>query len=247
MGSPTERHLPPGYQEFARYAFPPNELGYCGPADTEALLRGGDSLELVARAKEFDGAWPYLDAIADAVGLPDPLTAEVVRNYWIGGPLLQAVDPVALLSRLRTSFAGQVTGLLDALEPGQALAHHSFHVFVVYPWIRFLDRNPTKPVQVMQDCRIRWGTVQSVEGDHAVIDSRPLVFVGGALGLGAPIPERVRWRKDGTSLAPAPVPGQTVSAHWGWVCGLLEDGEGDACAAATQASLDIVNAVRSRL
>ncbi|MDT5078172.1 MAG: hypothetical protein QOJ80_2809 [Mycobacterium sp.] len=247
MGSPTEWQLSAGYQEFARYAFPPNELGYCGPADAATLLSAGSVAELASRAEEFDGAWPYLGAIADAAGLTDPLDGEVVRNYWVGGPLLQAVDPDALLSRLRSSFAGQVTGLLDDLEPGQALAHHSFHVFIVYPWIRFLDRNPTKPVEVMQDCRIRWGTVQSVAGDHAVIDSRPLVFVGGTLGLGAPVPERVRWRKDGTSLAPAPVPGQTVSAHWGWVCGPLEDGESDACAAATQASLDIVNAVRSRL
>jgi hypothetical protein len=247
VASPTERQLLPGYEEFARYAFPPNELGYCGPADTEALLRGGNAAELAARAKEFDGAWPYLDAIADAVRAPDPLAAEVVRNYWVGGPLLQAVDPDELLRRLRTSFAGQVTGLLDALEPGQALAHHSFHVFVVYPWIRFLDRNPTKPVQVMQDCRIRWGTVQSVAGDHVVIDSRPLVFADGTLALGELTPERVRWSKEGTSLAPAPVPGQTLSAHWDWACGSIGDDEREALAAATQLSLDIVNAARNRL
>jgi hypothetical protein len=64
--------------------------------------------------------------------------------------------------------------------------------------------------------------------------------------LGDPAPERVRWRRDGTSLAPPPVPGQTVSAHWDWLCGSLRDGDADACATATQASLDIVNAARSR-
>ncbi|MDQ3591509.1 MAG: DUF6390 family protein, partial [Actinomycetota bacterium] len=26
---------------FARYAFPPNELGYCGPEGSEVLLEGG--------------------------------------------------------------------------------------------------------------------------------------------------------------------------------------------------------------
>jgi hypothetical protein len=241
----VQRQLPPGYEEFARYAFPPNELGYCGPADAEALLRGGSSAELVACAKAFDGAWPYLDMIADAVGAADPLQLEVVRNYWVGGPLLGAVDPDALLSRLRSSFAGQVTGLLDEVKPGHALAHHSFHVFVVYPWIRFLDRDPTKAVQVMQDCRIRWGTVQSVAGDHAVIDSRPLAFADGLLALGDPTPERVRWNKDGTRLAPVPVRGQTVCAHWDWVCGSVRDDEREALATATQMSLDIVNEVRS--
>jgi hypothetical protein len=76
--------------------------------------------------------------------------------------------------------------MLNALEPGEALAHHSFHVFAVYPWVRFLDRGPTKPVQVMQDCRVRWGTVQSVQGDHAVIDSQPLTFADGRLGSAIP-------------------------------------------------------------
>jgi len=28
---------------FARYAFPPNELGYCGPADPDVLLRHATS------------------------------------------------------------------------------------------------------------------------------------------------------------------------------------------------------------
>lgn len=246
MTSSTERPLTAGYEEFARYAYPPNELGYCGPTDTDALLRGGSADELVSHAKEFDGAWPYLGAIADAAGITDPLALEVVRNYWVGGPLLEAVDPDALLSRLRNSFTGQVTGILDDLRPGEALAHHSFHVFVVYPWIRFLERDPIKPVQVMQDCRIRWGTVESVREDHAVINSQPLTFADGMLVLGDPASEQVRWRKGDTSLAPPPVPGQTVSAHWDWVCGPLRDGEADALATATRASLDIVNTARSR-
>jgi hypothetical protein len=210
------------------------------------LLTDGSAADLEAHAKEFDGAWPYLGAIADAAGFTDPLDAEVVRNYWVGGPLLEAVDPDALLSRLRSSFAGQVTGILDALGPGEALAHHSFHVFAVYPWIRFLDRDAAKAVQVMQDCRIRWGSVESVHGDHAVISSRPLTFADGRLSLAGPAHERVRWRRDGTSLAPPPVPGQTATAHWDWLCGSLRDGEADACAKATQASLDIVNAARTR-
>ena len=87
-------------------------------------------------AKEFDGAWPYLRAIADAVGSTDPLDAEVVRSYWVGGPPLDKVDSTDLLARLRKAFTGQVTGLLgDLPATAQALAHHSFHVFVVYPWV----------------------------------------------------------------------------------------------------------------
>ena len=226
-----------GRDLFACYAFPPNELGYCGPADTTQA-------ELASHAREFDGAWPYLQAIAEAAGLSDPLDDDVVRNYWIGGPLLDKVDPAELLTRLREVFTGQVTGILDDITADNVLAHHSFHVFAVYPWVGFLDRDPSTPLRVMQACRIRWGTVESVDDDHAVITSAPLSFDHGALGLGDTIQERVRWRTDDTSLAPAPVPGSIVAAHWDWVCGTMTDAECDALADATRRTLELVNSAR---
>src|SRR5215475_9307433 len=225
---------------FAQYAYPPNELGYCGPAD------GGGASGLAAHAKEFDGAWPYLAAIAEAVGAPDPLDEDVVTSYWVGGPALSKVDPAGLLTRLRSSFKGQVTGLLEAVHPGPGvLAHHSFHVFVVYPWVRFLDRDSATALGVMQDCRIRWGTVESLEGEHAVIASRPLQLDHGALALGEPRPERVQWKKGEVSLAPAPARGSIIAAHWDWVCATLTDDQGAALESATRATLELVNTIRS--
>ena len=224
---------------FDQYAYPPNELGYCGPTE------GADAFGLAAHAKEFDGAWPYLTAIAEAIGASDPLDDEVVRSYWVGGPALTKVDPAALLNRLHTSFTGQVTGLLDALEPGPGvLAHHSFHVLVVYPWIRFLDRNAATALSVMQDCRIRSGTVESVDGQHAVITSSPLRLTGNRLTLGDPRPERVQWKKGELSLAPEPPRGSSVAAHWNWVCATLDADQHAALEAATQTTLDLVNTLR---
>lgn len=235
--------LPAGAALFARYAYPPNELGYCGPADIGRV--GAGATELASHATEFDGAWPYLVAIADAVGISDPLDEEVVRSYWVGGALLDKVDPAALLTRLRTAFTGQITGLLgDLATPAGVLAHHSFHVFVVYPWLRFLNREPATALRVMQNCRIRWGTVESVEGEHAVLASQPLRFDGDVLGLGDGVVERVRWRRDDVSLMAAPAPGDTVSAHWDWLCGTLTDTESAALAEATGVTLDLVNAAR---
>lgn len=223
---------------FASYAYPPNELGYCGPADTTVAQLG-------AHAREFDGAWPYLRAMADATDVGDPLDVEVVRNYWIGGRLLDKVDGEQLLAGVRDAFSGQVTGLLAEVNgPDLVLAHHSFHVFVVYPWIRFLDRDAATPLHVMQNCRIRWGTVDAVHDDHATIVSQPLISVDRELRLGDPVAERARWRQDGTVLAARPVPGEVVSAHWDWVCGVLTDDEASALALATQTTLDLVNRIR---
>ncbi|MGZ8803110.1 MAG: DUF6390 family protein [Mycobacterium sp.] len=241
----TGRQTHPGHELFARFAFPPNELGYCGPPGTGAVP-GGDAADLAGYAREFDGAWPYLSAIAEAVGRPDPLDEQIVRSYWVGGPLLADVDAPVLLTKLREAFSGQVTGLLSEVWPENALANHSFHVFVVYPWVRFLERDPTTPLKVMQDCRIRWGIVDAVEDEHAVIVSRPLTFESGALGLGEPRAERVRWCRDDASLAPRPVPGQPVAAHWGWLCGALTAAEVTDLEAATHATLSLVNAAKLR-
>jgi hypothetical protein len=245
MSAPPRQRLPPGHALFVRYAFPPNELGYCGPADAGALLRGDNPADVAAQAREFDGTWPYLRAIAAAAEEVDPLDADVVRSYWIGGPLLERLNEAKLLDALRGAFSAQVTGLLAELtEPAGVLAHHSFHVFVVYPWVRFLDRDPTTALKVMQDCRIRWGTVEAVEGEYVTMSSCPLTFNGGVLSLGHCVVDRARWSKDGVSLIAAPRPGDTVAAHWEWVCDTLTDAESAALASATQTTIDVVNAHR---
>jgi hypothetical protein len=51
----------------------------------------------------------------------------------------------------------------------------------------------------------------------------------------------VRWSKGGASLIGKPAPGDVVSAHWDWACGVLSDDERAALAAATQTTLDLVN------
>lgn len=247
--APPTRYPPgrsrPGQALFTRFAYPPNELGYCGPQDTHALLDAGDQMAAVAR--EFDGAWPYLQAIADATGSADPLDAEVVHSYWVGGPALDAVDAATLLERLRSAFTGQVTGLLGDLAAGApASAHHSFHVLVVYPWVRFLDRDPGTALGVLQNCRIRWGTVVSVDDEHVVLDTRPLALQDGGLLLADPVTERVRWRRGATALTAAPEAGDVVAAHWDWVCGSLTDADAAALTTATQATLTLVNATRNR-
>ena len=166
----------------------------------------------------------------------------MVRNYWVGGALLDTVDPAWLLDRLRGDFTGQATGLLGSVD--MAMAHHSFHVFVVYPWVRFLGRgDPTTPLHVLQSCRIRWGTVESVGAEFAEVRSPPLVY-DGTLGIGDAVVEKVRWRKGTSALVSAPSEGETVAAHWDWICGRLDDADVAALEARTRQMLEVVSRVR---
>ena len=213
---------------FARYAYPPNALGYCGPGDPDALLgmasQRTDLAGLRHLAAQFEGAWPYLELIAGCNDIADPLDHRVVEAYWTGNALLARVGPGALASSLDERFAGRERRALApvvAAVPG-GIPQHCFHVFAVYPWLGLLRAGREGPaLEVLDRCRIRWGTVMAADGDAVTVHSRPLRFEGARLVLGDERPEVVRGGIDGSALCDPVVPGDTVSLHWDWVCDRL--------------------------
>lgn len=211
---------------FARYAYPPNELGYCGPAQAGnflGLTSADAEGEIRSRARQFEGAWHYLEVIAAATGLEDPLDAQVVEAYWMGSELLDAIDPDQLLGELRVRFRGQRGGTWEQ-SGDRARADHSFHVFEVYPWASMLSGNGSPvPLQVLDQCRIRTGEVEAIDGERAVVRSRPLSWDGHGLGLGAERIERPRWSAAGQGLLAAVSIGDLVALHWDWVCDIVTE------------------------
>jgi hypothetical protein len=234
---------------FARYAYPPNERGYCGPPDSAAVLQYGVAgvvdQGLVELAKGFAGAWPYLQFISTATGIGDPLDRRVVEAYWLGNGLLNRIDMTrfgdSLMDRFRRR-AGRSWGFMAEAIPEGALPHHSFHVFGVYPWVGLLgsDRGDT-PLHVLQNCRIRWGQVVAIRDDQVDVLSRPLTWDGAVVGFGEPALETVRGSSNGVGLAPAYAPGDWVSLHWGWVCDRLSRRQLTSLRRYTMLQLDIVN------
>lgn len=214
---------------FARYAYPPNELGYCGPADHQALLgyaaAGVSDPGLVQLARSFEGPWPYLTLIAGAAGLDDPFDVRAVEAYWLGNRLLDQIDTTSFGNVLMDRFrrvAGPSWRYLAETIPAGCLPHHAFHVFGVYPWVGLLASGRTDhPLHVLDRCRIRWGRVVTVEGDLVVVRSRLLTWDGRQLGLGTPQLETVRRALDGASFVGELHPGQWVSLHWDWICDRL--------------------------
>ena len=212
---------------FARFAFPPNALGYCGPADSTGLFEAsseGADPEIGALATAFDGAFPYLQLIAAANEIADPLDARVVAAYWIGNDLLIRGAPWlgdSLDERFRRR-AGSRWSSIEAAVPAGAVPHHSHHVFGVYPWVGLLRSGRIEePLQVLDRCRIRWGTVVAVESDRVLMSSRALGWDGSRLRLEDPGDEWAQWADGGRSPIAAPRLGETVAAHWDWVCDVL--------------------------
>ena len=246
-----------GPVRFARYAYPPNALGYCGPGGGEDLRsellevgRGGDDRGLRHLAQGFEGAWPYLQLIAAATGRRDPLDPDVVAAYWIGNDLLDAVPPALMFRSLEERFARRAgvswPHLRDTMS-ALAVPHHDFHVFAVYPWVGLLrgGRLVEQPLHVLDRCRIRSGRVRSVEGPRAVVAYRPLTFDGHHLGLGPETTEVVLHdgnHRGGDAGQRALAPGDRVAMHWDWVCERLTPAEERRLTAMTERMLAVANA-----
>lgn len=218
-----------GLQLFARYAYPPNERGYCGPGDHLALLEyrsaGITDAGLAELAKAFHGPWPYLQLMATATGAGAPFSHRIVEAYWVGNDLLDAIDSHAfgnvVESRFRPRTGTDWPKMADAIPGG--LPHHSFHVFVTYPWVGLLkESHRGEPLHILDQCRIRWGRIDAVIGDRAVVTSRPLTWDGRRLALGDTRQETVAFALDGSGTEDGLEAGDWVSMHWGWVCEKLD-------------------------
>jgi Family of unknown function (DUF6390) len=225
-----------GPELFARYAYPPNERGYCGPEDPAGLLAAGSpaaDADVARRARRFEGAWVYLELIARAAGISDPLDARVVEAYWLGNDLLDGIDPGWFLAELRDRLRGQVSGQWASGVPdvgSGVVPHHAFHVFAIYPWVGLLHRDAVVARAILDQCRIRTGTVETVDGPRAQVALRPLSWDGRCLGTGDVETLDVRWSDHGRSLLAGVRVGDIVSIHWDWVCDVIDEARAAALA-----------------
>ncbi|ODU04031.1 MAG: hypothetical protein ABS81_12045 [Pseudonocardia sp. SCN 72-86] len=230
---------------FARYAYPPNDLGFCGPPGSVAPA-GAPTADRVAAlraaARQFSGAWHYLVVLSEMAGLDDPLDRRVVESYWLGGGLVANVDGVEfgrrLLDRIGPQAGHYWAHLTPALLP-EAAADHGFHVFGVYPWTRLLRTGPVEPpMTVLDGCRIRPATVTARDGARVTVSVRPLTWDGVRLGLGASETVEVEDRDA--------VPGDVVALHWGRTCGRLDPVQATGLEQNTLRRIDITNSRLAR-
>jgi hypothetical protein len=240
----------PGPIRFARYAFGPNRLGYCGPDEAGELFQqatlGHDLDRLRDLAGRFEGAYPYLSLIAESNGIADPLDAAVVEGYWLGSPLLDRV-PVqdfgrSLEARFRPRLRGEGWRWLGTKPVAGAVPNHAFHVLDVFPRLGLMRTGETDgALEVMDACRIRWGRVLERDGDALVVSAVPLALVAGKLGLGDPRVERIRGWIDGTGFVEDACAGDVVSIHWDWACERLDARKLAALQGSTLAELRLAN------
>lgn len=239
-----------GPLHFARFAYRPNDLGYCGGNDAASLfqhvIEGVTDPGLRQLCGEFEGAYPYLEDLAVSAGIVDPLDPRVVEAYWVGSPLLEAIQPAQLSDDLERRFRGRTArgewSWLAGKPAAGAVPHHSFHVLEVFPRVGLLrGAAPTDIVPVMERCLVRPARVRSVEDGELLVEVRPLAFDAGKLVFGEPRVERVVHRIGGAGFVAGVAPGDDIAIHWGWACDRLDGARRDELVRAIERSLYLAN------
>jgi len=229
---------------FARYAYAPNALGYCGPP-LGATLRDGSVEEVRTAAAKFSGAWPYLQVLSRMTGIADPLDYRLVESYWLGGGVGADLDAGEFVDALLAIIGPQAGRYWSHLGPDlvpEAAANHCFHVFGVYPWSRLLGRGVDEhPMGVLDNCRITWGTVRSRDGDAVEVMCQGLAWDGQALTLSEPSARVLDVWADGYSAVPDVAVGDEIAIHWRRLCGRLQSGQIQALADSTTRQLHATN------
>ena len=259
------RPTPSGPVLFARYAFGPNRLGLCGPEDWRSLLElgaaasaeDGSSGVSGSQAQEiddglrdlaagFEGAYPYLELIASAHDIGDPMDLRVVDAYWIGNAFSDGVDPGLMTRSMDVRFRSQLLPeawkWLEGKPAAGARPTHAFHVFDIFPRVGLMRGGQvTDAVGLMDSCRIRWGRVLEISGETLVINAVPLGLADGKLALAQPKVQTVRRWLDGTGFVSDVEVGDVVSLHWDWACEVLSPTRLEALQRRTVRSLELAN------
>lgn len=235
-----------GPVRFARFAFPPNRLGYCGPGDGDDLAHyttGHEDPGLREIAAGFEGAYPYLQLLAGSAHRTDPLDPEVVEAYWIGNGLLDDVSTHdfgnSIDDRFRLKAGTAWHRLGNAIPDG--VPHHSFHVMHAMPWAGLMrDGIIDEPLRIIDRCRISWATVvgaadaQTTGPEMTGPEMPGPETTGGETTAGHVLVQRTPVVWSGSRMVYGePVveavessidvqPGDTVAVHWDWICERLD-------------------------
>lgn len=159
---------------FAKYAYAPNKLRYCGPDDNRGIfdycVANHSDQGLIQLLKNFEGAYPYLQLIAKANKIKDPFDERVTEAYWIGNNLLKNVKTSDFHQQLKSRFSQKLSpNMMKWLLPKPAEGakpHHNFHVLDVYTKTGLIRSGiKTNVLETINNCLIMWGKVVKTKNE----------------------------------------------------------------------------------
>ena len=241
-----------GIMQCSRYAFGPNRLHFCGPEANREIwdyvMDGYTDFGLQKLLQGFETLYPYLERIARSNHIEDPFDHRVVEAYWLGNPLLGAVDKRTLHEyfvddlRLKDRLPLNKFRLLEARLGRGMLPNHNYHVINVPKRMGHQEMEATPTF--MDSCRVSWGIVKEVSGPHITVEYEPLLRVKNKLVLGNKQDKKILRRLEADYDIEMLTPGQILTLHWDIPCEVITREQAEHLRRYTLESIRIANVDR---
>jgi len=219
-----------------KHAFPPNNLGYCGP-DTrgkilDCLQSHSTDEKLLSILTKFEAAYPFVEMIGKSTG-KNPFDYKVTEAYWLGNSLLDNVAPSEFFdfTHQDLSLSRMAAGKKDGLKKAEAKSlfknlgslakpHHTFYVLGMYARTSDQSGSQSKLLSLMDSCRISWGKVLEVKPKTLLVERPSLTFSDHKLALTRPKKTEIQYDSEIHPFSRIGK-GDWVSVHWSFASEVL--------------------------
>lgn len=230
---------------FAPYRSSPDAMEYNGGPESlrqlQYLAADEKDRDLTELILQFQSAYPYLYQISSAAGIRQSIDSRVLEAYWIGNELLKISGNLELSQAQEKKALSRITDRLQrfvtAKRAALALPNHSFHIFDVLGRAGSMVDN----IEVLDQCRISWGAVISVEADTARVVTRSLQLTDRTISLADPKILTANWRSNGGHCMKDIKSGDVVTLHWNWICEVISPSHARVLERATQRHITLAN------
>lgn len=206
----------------SRFALPPNSLGYCGqntaPERFKKCINCEDCSGIEDELSKFIVLNPYLETLATITKRPK-YSYKNVEAYWLGNNTLylaKTKDYGILLDNFtKQGVPDWLTTELRSDIPKVFIPHHLFQVLFI--GVGRASGSVPYNIESINNCMIRWGKVEEMSRDKAIVALHSLKIVKGKYVLYLK-KEEIAFSNE---LTPEVKPGTTVACHWGMVVKVL--------------------------
>lgn len=202
-----------GIELQAKYSFPPNLLGYCGPrsfCSIYDLYKKGeiDIWDLKKELEKFFIPMSYLTLIANS-NKKESFDYEVVEAFWIGNSLLKNISHESIKELIEKDLVNYGLKKNRAIKlannlPKGLLPNHLFHVL----YIQFITEKVKKHLGNFDRCRIGWGKIRRTGDKYLTLEYNGLRKRKGEYYIGKGS------KKVRKSFVKNPAIRDFVSTHW---------------------------------
>jgi hypothetical protein len=211
----------------SRFSLSPNSLGYCGKKSATAKFKtcisNGKCIGVKDELKNFIVLYPYLQTLSKIINKPFS-SYPVIEGYWLGNDELKKAkqkDYALLLENFKKQRVPDFfIEELRAKIPKKFIPNHLFHVL----FIGVGKASGAVPFNLnsINNCMIRWGTVQSLSKKEAAVKLNSLKFKKSSAYSLTQIQTTIPFNPKFT---PGLKVGDTVAVHWGLIVKILNKQE----------------------